>query len=48
VAEGLEEMSQQKIKTGVYHEGIEAEEKQVTYEGWLQGSIRVMCATAGE
>ncbi|KAF9784726.1 hypothetical protein BJ322DRAFT_1021414 [Thelephora terrestris] len=37
-----------KIKAGVYHKGIAAEAKHVTYKRWLQGSIRVMYATAGE
>jgi ATP-dependent DNA helicase Q1 len=48
VAEGLQERSRGKIKTGIYHADIEAGKKHTLHEKWRQGSVKVVCATIGK
>ena len=48
MAEGLQERSRGKIKTGIYHADIEAVKKQMLHEKWREGSVKVVCATIGK
>lgn len=48
VAEKLREVSNGKIKTGVYNARIEDREKQQLHIDWREGRIKVVCATIGQ
>ncbi|KAF8067491.1 ATP-dependent DNA helicase [Lyophyllum atratum] len=45
VAEGLQELSGNKIKTGVYHADRHDREKEGLHVAWRRGTIKVVCAT---
>jgi Superfamily II DNA helicase len=46
-AEKLQKLSDGKIQTGVYHAGVNAEQKSRCHERWRTGKIHVVCATIG-
>ena len=48
VAEKLREVSNGKIKTGVYNAKIGDREKQQLHIDWREGRIKVVCATIGK
>ena len=48
VAEKLREVSNGKIKTGVYNARIEDRAKQQLHIDWREGRIKVVCATIGQ
>jgi ATP-dependent DNA helicase Q1 len=45
VAQGVMEVSQGKIKTGVYHADKRDSEKQKLHIKWRNGEVQVVCAT---
>ena len=47
VAQKLNEVSNGKIKTGVYHSKIADSEKENLHKAWRCGTIKVVCATIG-
>jgi len=47
VAQKLKEISNGKIKTGVYHAKIADSEKGNLHRAWRSGTIKVVCATIG-
>jgi ATP-dependent DNA helicase Q1 len=47
VAQKLKEISNGKIKTGVYHARIPDLEKENLHKAWRCGTIKVVCATIG-
>ena len=47
VAQKLKEVSNGKIKTGVYHAKIADSEKENLHKAWRCGTIKVVCATIG-
>jgi hypothetical protein len=47
VAQKLKEVSNGKIKTGVYHAKIADSEKENLHKAWRSGTIKVVCATIG-
>jgi ATP-dependent DNA helicase Q1 len=47
VAEKLHEISNGKIKTGVYHAKIADSKKENLHKAWRSGTIKVVCATIG-
>lgn len=47
VAQKLKEISNGKIKTGVYHSKIADSEKENLHKAWRCGTIKVVCATIG-
>ena len=47
VAQKLKEVSNGKIKTGVYHAKIADSEKENLHKAWRCGAIKVVCATIG-
>jgi ATP-dependent DNA helicase Q1 len=48
VARELQELSDNKIKTGIYHSERADGEKAKLHSDWRQGRIKVVCATIGE
>jgi len=47
VAQELRELSDGKIRTGVYHADRQGNEKNSLHQAWRQGEIKVVCATIG-
>lgn len=47
VAQKLNEVSNGKIKTGVYHAKLPDLEKENLHKAWRCGAIKVVCATIG-
>ena len=47
VAQKLNEVSNGKIKTGVYHSKIADSEKENLHKAWRCGTVKVVCATIG-
>ncbi|KAG6820211.1 hypothetical protein H0H93_003865 [Arthromyces matolae] len=45
VAQGLKDLSEGKIKTGVYHGDRPDHEKETLHHAWRRGTIKVVCAT---
>ncbi|KDQ53749.1 hypothetical protein JAAARDRAFT_136746 [Jaapia argillacea MUCL 33604] len=45
VAKGLEEQSEGKIKTGVYHSEVAQATKDALHDNWRKGVVQVVCAT---
>ncbi|KAJ7293437.1 P-loop containing nucleoside triphosphate hydrolase protein [Mycena rebaudengoi] len=45
VAEGLQEQSGGRIKTGVYHSEKKDNDKEMLHKQWRKGAIQVVCAT---
>ena len=47
VAQKLKEISNGKIKTGVYHSKMAKSKKENLHRAWHSGAIKVVCATIG-
>jgi hypothetical protein len=47
VAQELQELSNGKIRTGVYHADRQESEKYQLHAAWRDGKIKVVCATIG-
>lgn len=47
VAEKLKEISNGRIKTGVYNASVAESEKMKLHVAWRQGTVKVVCATIG-
>jgi len=48
IAEKLREISEGRIKTGVYNAAVADGPKQQLHIAWREGVIKVVCATIGE
>lgn len=48
MAKELQELSNNKIRTGVYHSERPDSEKAKLHSDWREGRIKVVCATIGE
>lgn len=48
MAKELQEFSDNKIKTGIYHSERADSEKAKLHKDWRDGNIKVVCATIGE
>jgi ATP-dependent DNA helicase Q1 len=48
VAAGVQEASDGKIRTGVYHADVGDGEKEGLHKRWRKGKVQVVCATIGQ
>lgn len=48
MANGIQQVSEGQIRTGVYHADIGDGEKERLHKRWRKGEVKVVCATIGE
>lgn len=48
MAQGLNDLSEGKIRAGVYHADVKDAQKERLHVMWRSGEIQVVCATIGE
>lgn len=48
VAVGVQEASNRRVRTGVYHADVGDGEKERLHRRWRKGEVQVVCATIGQ